>query len=242
MRAFPFGESAMPGFQIRVLPAALASCLLLGCTTSSLRHDPVVAIGAVQGRNAQSPLVGQQVTVEGVVTALHRDSESGAGWFLQDAGDGDESTSDALWVHDPEGLAGVKPDDRVRVSGQVTEQPAGRGTRTALLHPRVQAVGAGPSIASVLTAAPVDWERYEGMSLRIDTPLFLADTQDLARHGRVLASLGERPWQAIERAAPGSSEWRAINEDNTRRRVWLDGGSAAGATLWPASIGAARTG
>lgn len=242
MRAFPFGESAMPGFQIRLLPAVLASCLLLGCTTSSLRHDPVVAIGAVQGRDAQSPLVDQQVTVEGVVTAVRSDSESGAGWFLQDAGDGDQSTSDALWVHDPEGFASVRPGDRVRVSGQVAEQSAGRGTRTTLLQPRVQALGAGTPIASVLTAAPVDWERYEGMFLRFDTPLFLTDTRDLARHGRVLASLSERPWQATERAAPGSSEWRAINEGNTRRRVWLDGGNAAGATLWPASIGAARTG
>lgn len=242
MRAFPSGEFAMPGFQIRVLPAALASCLLLGCTTSSLRHDPVIAIGAVQGRDTQSPRLGQQVTVEGVVTVLLSNAESGAGWFLQDAGDGDESTSDALWVHDPDGLASVKPGDRVRVSGQVAEQPAGRETRTALLQPRVHVLGPGAVTASALTAAPADWERYEGMSLRIDTPLFVADTQDLARDGRVLASLGERPWQATERAAPGSSEWRAIEQDNTRRRLWLDGGSAAGATLWPASIGATRTG
>ncbi|HEY5781878.1 MAG TPA: hypothetical protein VIT66_08450, partial [Lysobacter sp.] len=140
----------MPGFQTRVLPVALASCLLLGCTTpAASRHDPVTAIGAVQGRDARSPRLGQEVTVEGVVTALRSDPESGAGWYLQDAGDGDESTSDALWVHDPEGLASVKPGDRVRVTGQVAEQPAGAQTRTALLQPRVQALGAGTATASV---------------------------------------------------------------------------------------------
>lgn len=233
----------MPGFQIRVLPVALASCLLLGCTTpAASRHDPVTAIGAVQGRDARSPRLGQQVTVEGVVTALRSDPESGAGWYLQDAGDGDESTSDALWVHDPDGLASVKPGDRVRVTGQVAEQPAGGQTRTALLQPRVQALGAGTATASVIAAAPIDWERYEGMSLRIDMPLLLADSQDLARHGRVLASLGERPWQATERAEPGSNEWRVLDQDNTRRRLWLDGGSAAASNFWPTSIGAVRTG
>src|SRR5687768_14078716 len=103
MRAFPFGDSAMPGFPMRVLPAVL-TCCLLGCTSQALRHDAVVAIGAVQGRDAQSPRIGQPVTVEGVVTAVRSDAGSGAGWFLQDAGDGDEATSDALWVHDPDGL------------------------------------------------------------------------------------------------------------------------------------------
>jgi predicted extracellular nuclease len=239
MRAFPFSDPPMPGFQIRVLPVALASCLLLGCTTSASRHDPVTAIGAVQGRDARSPRLGQQVTVEGVVTALRRDSESGAGWYLQDAGDGDESTSDALWVHDPEGLVSVKPGDRVRVTGLVAEQPVGRETRTALLEPQVQALGPGTSPASVITSAPLDWERYEGMSLRIDMPLLLAGSQDLARHGRVLASLGERPWQPTERAEPGSNEWRALEQDGTRRRLWLD---AAASNVWPTSIGAARTG
>ncbi|MDR7132970.1 putative extracellular nuclease [Lysobacter niastensis] len=232
----------MPGFQIRVLPVALASCLLLGCTTSASRHDPVTAIGAVQGRDARSPRLGQQVTVEGVVTALRSDSESGAGWYLQDAGDGDESTSDALWVHDPEGLTSVKPGDRVRVTGQVAEQPAGGQTRTALLQPRIQALGTGTSTASAIVATPVDWERYEGMLLLIDMPLLLTDSQDLSRQGRVLASLGERPWQATERAEPGSNEWRALEQDNTRRRLWLDGGSAAPSNFWPTSIGAARAG
>jgi predicted extracellular nuclease len=228
----------MPRTRLCLLSSAIAGCLL-GC--SALPASPngqVVPIGTVQGREARSPLVGQRVTVEGVVTATLGNGEAG-GWFVQDVGDGDESTSDALWVDDPGSPAGPKTGERVRVTGQVVEQPAGRGTRTALLQPQVQALGRGAAVATTLTAVPDDWERYEGMSLRITAPLILGDSQELADHGRVRASLGERPWQPSERAAPGSSHWRAIEQDNARRRLWLD---ALPEASWPTAIANARSG
>jgi predicted extracellular nuclease len=102
--------------------------------------------------------------------------------------------------------------------------------------------GRGASTATVLGSAPADWERYEGMLVRIAMPLFLGNSQDLDRRGRVLAGVGDRPWQASERAAPGSSQWREIEQDNLRRRLWLDGGKPGESALWPVSIAAARSG
>ncbi|MBF6023310.1 ExeM/NucH family extracellular endonuclease [Lysobacter niastensis] len=219
--------------RIRPLSAALASCLLIGCSTAALSPNRVVAIGTVQGRDAASPRVAERVTVAGVVTL-----KAGGGWFLQDAGDGDDATSDALWVDDPQGLSAVTPGDRVQVSGEVAEQPAGGGTRTALLHPQVRELGQGTAAVVDLTGTPADWERYEGMSVRFTEPLNLDGSHELERRGRVLASLGERPWQASERTAPGSAQWRAVESDNGRRQVWLQ----ATPDVWPAAMSHARTG
>ena len=228
MRAFPVVESTMPGLQIRVLPAALASCLLLGCTASALRGEPVVAIGAVQGREALSARVGQGVVVEGTVTTVVSD-----GWYLQDGGDGDDTTSDALFVRSREA---VGQGDRVRVRGTVAELAVGRSTRTALVDARVERFGNTllPSVA--IDDAPADWERLEGMSVHIDAPLVLIANDNPDGDDRVHAAFGERPWQPTERAAPGSEAARAIAADNARRTLILQ------AATWPTGLAQARAG
>lgn len=109
------------------LPVVLAALVLLpGCDLSGLRalseadREPVDAdrrlIGAVQGRGAESPLVGQEVAIEGRVVraTLGDEDDLGAevaiaatgelparhGWFVQDEGDGDPATADGLFVAD----------------------------------------------------------------------------------------------------------------------------------------------
>ena len=73
-------------------------------------------IGAVQGTDAQSPLLGQEVVIEGtVVRATLGDEDNMAtevaivaegklpakhGWFVQDEGDGDPKTADGIFVAD----------------------------------------------------------------------------------------------------------------------------------------------
>ncbi|MEA9883222.1 hypothetical protein VDG05_02380 [Xanthomonas campestris pv. raphani] len=76
-----------------------------------------VLIGRVQGVGASSPLLGQEVRIEGIVTrSLAGDEDDLAqevietvgegtrsrpiGWFVQDEGDGLDATSDALFVLD----------------------------------------------------------------------------------------------------------------------------------------------
>lgn len=81
-------------------------------------------IPTIQGAGHASPLEGQIVTTDGIVTAV--DSN---GFYLQDpAGDGDIATSDALFVFvgdDPEVAVG----DEVSVSGEVSEfTPGGPAT------------------------------------------------------------------------------------------------------------------
>lgn len=210
----------------------LAPCLLLGCSTVPGGGD-VVTIGTVQGTQARSTLVGQNVVVEGTVTALGRD-----GWFLQDAGDGDDATSDAVFV--PQAGAAVAIGERVRVSGRVTEHDTAGGSRTVLDGAQVERLGRGVEPAAVSVArAPADWEPLEGMRVRIDAPLLLADAQARENDGRVLASLDGRLWQPTERAAPGSDAWKAVVADNARRGLWLE---ASEATYWPGGLDRARAG
>lgn len=113
-----------PRHRLAILIAA--TVLLPGCDLSELRaqrdadREPVDAgrrlIGTVQGRGADSPLVGQEVAIEGrVVRATLGDGDDlGAevaiaatgelparhGWFVQDEGDGDPTTADGLFVAD----------------------------------------------------------------------------------------------------------------------------------------------
>ncbi|BDZ54927.1 hypothetical protein GCM10025870_20000 [Agromyces marinus] len=80
---------------------------------------PIVTIGSVQGSGASSPVAGQTVEIEGVVTG---DFQVGGfdGYYVQDLGDGDSATSDGVFVSAPGG-ADVEAGDLVHVVGEVGE-------------------------------------------------------------------------------------------------------------------------
>ncbi|HBK45693.1 MAG TPA: nuclease, partial [Xanthomonadaceae bacterium] len=114
---------------------ALALAWLLPCLPLHAAAK-IVPIGEVQGRAHGSPLLGREVVVEGVVVADLREGLGGV--FVQDAGDGDPATSDALFVQGRIATIGAAG-DRVRVRGPVRELPAGDGaTLTAIEAADVQ--------------------------------------------------------------------------------------------------------
>ncbi|SDQ20889.1 hypothetical protein SAMN05428982_0098 [Pseudoxanthomonas sp. CF385] len=212
--------------------ALLAPLALPACAATP--KERVTPIGEVQGEGARSALDGQTVTVEGVVTGVFADL---GGFFVQDAGDGQAATSDAVFVAFEEGAPApsVSVGDRMRVRGIVGERKAGSDdTLTALHAPVVQARGKGTIAPLVLTAQPDAWERYEGMLVRIDAPLTLSGTDALGRFGELTTSFGGRLWQPSEVAAPGSAEAKRLAADNARRTLVLDDGSAKRdpATVW----------
>ncbi|MDP3616152.1 MAG: hypothetical protein Q8R98_30305, partial [Rubrivivax sp.] len=87
------------------------------------------SIGALQGTSHISPFNNLQVnSIAGIVTA-----RDGNGFWLQDSGDGNALTSDAIYVF--LGSAAVKPlaGDDVRVSGRVIEfRPGSDATNLTL--------------------------------------------------------------------------------------------------------------
>lgn len=229
--------------------APLLLCSLLSTTALSVAPDvaaagpETAAIGKVQGRGERSAMEGLGVTVEGVVTGNFGDGLGG--FFIQDGGDGDPATSDALLVLPGDaGLPAVRAGDRVRVTGVVTEDAADnkRGSVTALRASHLEARGHGQVAPLVLTKAPQDWEPLEGMLVRIDAPLTLNATD--TRFAETTASFGGRLWTPTELAAPGSQQIKKVEADNARRRLILDDASNRRdpEQIWYLPAGVARGG
>ena len=195
-----------------------------GSDAPSTANGPVLRIGQVQGNGERSPLEGQDVTVEGVVTG---NFGSGlGGFFIQDEGDGNARTSDGLLVMPAaENLPPVRAGQRVRVHGRVTEDKADNreGTMTVLRASRIEARGEGRIAATKLAAPPADWEALEGMRVRVEATLTLNGTD--ARFGETVASFNGRLWTPTEIAAPGSERIRQVEADQARRRIVLDDAS-----------------
>lgn len=212
----------------RIRPAlAFAPCLLLAACASAPRADrdgaATVAIGTLQRGDATAA----EARVAGTVTAALAAADGGPGWLLQDGGDGDAATSDAIWVLGP-AAATLAPGQHVQVTGRVRRAElagAGKGRADTLLA--IDAASVQPLRARARPVAPVeltsapDWNALAGMRVRIAAPLTLAD-RDRER-GTVEAAFGGPLWQPGERAAPGSPAAQAVAADNLRRRLSLSG-------------------
>ncbi|MEM8535426.1 MAG: lamin tail domain-containing protein [Chloroflexota bacterium] len=140
----------------------------------------------------ESPLVGESVTTEGVVSAV-----LGNGFFVQDvAGDGDPTTSDGLFVF-TDSMPTISSGDLVSVTGTVTEFRGSRSndlTLTQLADPGldITVTGSAALPTPVVIDAPnesinpdgiVYWERLEGMHTTLDDPTVVGST--FARFGEI---------------------------------------------------------
>lgn len=218
----------------------LAAALVLTAAGSAATDSAVISIGQVQGDATHSALQGHRVSVEGIVGATF---DAGLdGFFLQSAAgtdDSDPASSDGIFVpHASDAQPAIRAGDRLRVTGTVTELGDAPATLTALTAARIVVLGRGEAPLLRVRAAPAeaaDWERYEGMRVRVDAPLTVSGNDGLTRFGELLVSFDGRLPVPTERAAPGTAATR-IAADNARRRLRLDDGAStdAGAarTLW----------
>ena len=111
----------------RVLPArvclavALLAAARSGASPIAAQSELETTICAIQGSGAESPLKGQRVVVEGVVTADFVSAPLD-GFFMQAPDcDADPSTSDGLWVYDGNRDQAVVVGQTLRVTGRVDE-------------------------------------------------------------------------------------------------------------------------
>lgn len=185
-------------------------------------------IGELQGKGERSPFEGQRLRIQGVVTGTF--SAGLGGFFMQDAvgeDDGDPATSDGVFVQWPrETEPRVRRGDRVRVNAVVSELGPEGATMTTLTEARVEVLGRAAAAAIVLREAPArvqDYERYEGMWLRIEAPLTVSGNDGLLRFGELVVSFGDRLRQSTDLFAPGA-EARAFAQEQDRRTLVLDDG------------------
>jgi len=228
----------LPGLLVLLLAGAFPGCQGADAPEGGLR-----AIGQVQGPGASSPLEGREVVVEGVVNAVFQGL---GGFFLQSVAgedDGDPATSDGIFVtgfdgplqglaHTGDGSKApvVAPGRRVRVEGIVAELGPAPPTLTAIrarVVTELEMLGDDAIPVTVIRhtpGSPDDWERLEGMRVRVEAPLTVTGHSGLQRFGELITSFEGRLFQPSELEAPGP-ELAALASRNAARTLVLDDGS-----------------
>lgn len=160
------------------------------------------AIARIQSDGDRSPITGQTVTVEGIVTLDVRGKGGFRGFYLQQAdseADDNPATSEAIFVYTPrqKGSRG----QRLRVTGEVREFHG----LTELVNVReLEVCGPGtmPEAVALEVSGAVTYEALENMRISIPSPLTVIDSYNLARYGELTLALGDRVI-ATEYVEPG---------------------------------------
>lgn len=202
---------------------------------------PVTRISRIQGAGATSPLVGEVVVVEAVVTADFQGGEGLGGFFVQEE-DGDQdtdpATSEGLFVFD-NGIRGdVAAGDLVRVRGVVAEFSGGTQLDASGEDGSLTVLSSGRSV----TATPLDpgrgngaevLEPLEGMLVRLAETVTVTNVDNLARFGEFDVFAGStRPAQFTECNAPDSAANVAYLRQIRSRILTVDDGRS-GSNRYP---------
>ncbi|TCO54984.1 ExeM/NucH family extracellular endonuclease [Actinocrispum wychmicini] len=178
----------------------------------------VVPIGSVQGTTDTSPVAGQTVSVRGTVVGDYEGPQPALrGFYLQDTGDGNPSTSDGIFVFD-NGANLVSDGDVVQVTGPVSEFQG--QTQITASTSGVESCGrqatVTPADVTLPRASATDLEPYEGMLVRFNQTLTVTEHFQLGRFGQVVVSANGRLRQptADIRATDQAAVQAAQNANN----------------------------
>jgi len=203
--------------------------------------DGTTLIYDVQGSGTTSPLEGQVVTIQGVVTGDFQESDANelsnlGGFYVQDIPDGDFATSDGIFVFDGNNpTVDVNAGDSVEVRGTVNEYFG----ETQVDASSVRVVGSGallPFPVNLPAAATVnnsddeliaDFEHLEGMLVRFPQALTVTEVRNLERYGAVKLSQGGRLFQFTNSSPPDTATYAAHKESIATRSIVLDDGRRA---------------
>ena len=206
-------------------PAFLGTSARTSWAVPARDEPPRLPIGTVQGSDDSSPYTSRTVIVEGVVTGDFQGEDQFRGVFIQDTGDGDETTSDGIFIHD-KGANGLAVGDRVQVKGKVSEY---RG-QTQITPTTVTKPDSGDAVAPLELNLPVtDWERYEGMLLRFPQALTILDSHNFDRYGELTYGT-QRQWTPTGVTDPGQSANELLASNNANRLTVDDGRSSQNPT------------
>ncbi|MEY2890789.1 MAG: hypothetical protein RJA98_697 [Pseudomonadota bacterium] len=203
------------------------------CTVNVTVQAPgaVTRIFNIQGSGATSPLVGQTVTTQGVVTGVFPGLR---GYYIQDeTGDGNAATSDGLFVFNNNTNVTATVGQKIQVTGTITEYTPSGSTLsiTELTAPTgLVVIGTGsitPTAVTLPEATDGELERVEGMLVRITSPLTVSQNYFLGRYGQVTLSAQGRLVKPTQVARPGTAAALAIADANARRRIVLDDGQSS---------------
>lgn len=188
-----------------------------------------VTIPEIQGTGAESPLNGQNVTTQGVVTAVWKGEKSLNGFTIQTPGTGETApaeASEAVFVYT--GGTGFYPKigDSVEVTGSVDEYYG--QTQIALAQGSVLDTALDPVTPLAIDALPEgdeEREKLESMLLKPGVHT-VTDNYGLNRYGELgLAPGTEALRQPTDIVSPGTQEQKDMEAANAAKYVILDDGS-----------------
>lgn len=193
--------------------------------------SPATLISAVQGNSLSSPILGQTVTIEGVVVGDFQDTVSGlSGFFVEEETgdqDADASTSEGVFVYDNGFGIDVVAGDLVRVTGAVTE--AFNLTELSNIT-SLEICASGLSVLATAVNLPFadlnQPERYEGMLIQLPQNLTVTENYNLGRYGEVMLSSSGRLFTPTQIVSPGASAI-AQQTANDLNKIFLDDGNAS---------------
>ncbi|KVU27903.1 ExeM/NucH family extracellular endonuclease [Burkholderia ubonensis] len=220
-------RAPIPVSALLLLLSALAAAPALAATAapvSATCGGSATPIAEIQGPGAPSPLAGQNVSIEAVVTADFGGADGFGGFFVQQADAqrrNQPGVSEGLFVYAPKARA--KAGDLVHVTGKVEEK---YGQTQLTLSGAIAVCANGQSVTPATLALPVDdvnaFAAYEGMLVRLPQKLNVTDNYELGRYGSVLLSNGRlrTPTSVVPPA-----QARSQIDANARNRLILDDGS-----------------
>jgi len=217
--------------------AAFGTALAVGLSLSVVAVAPAVAdthltaIADVQGTGDVSPLVGQTVTVRGVVTADYRGLSGYNGIVVQTQGSGgvDDATpgaSDGIFIFLSSNNPAVAIGDLVDVTGPVSEYfgqtqiSATTASSVSLVESSVELPEPSPLPADVIGD---DREQFENMLVMPTGDYLVASTHQLFSFGTLWLAPGEELVKSTEQVRPGPAA-DAIAAENRAARILLDDG------------------
>mgnify|MGYP005810113703 CR=1 FL=1 len=183
---------------------------------------PFTSIHDIQGISNISPLLGDVIWSEGIVTANFQESGY-KGFFLQSADNEKDliaESSEGIFVyHDS---TPVQVGDRVRFSATVAEYY--EQTQLTIVN-QLSICASGLPLPSKTTASlplsqPDELESYEGMLINFPQTLYVTDTYNYGRYGQ-LGLASERLFNPTQIATPGAAA-QAVAQSNALKMIVLD--------------------
>ncbi|WP_188037512.1 ExeM/NucH family extracellular endonuclease [Actinotalea sp. JY-7885] len=227
--------------RLLALSAAGATALVAGVVAPAAADDVAAAathtIAEVQGDGDATPLAGSTVTVEGVVTADHREGGY-RGVYVQTPGSGGDidatpGASDGVFVFLGSRTTTAAVGDLVRVTGVAGEYFGLTQISASAAGAAVEVLGAGELPAPAPLPDDVVGEAREALEGMLVSPqgsYLVASTHEVDRFGSVWLAAGDAlPVKSTEIARPGP-EADAIAAANDARLLLLDDGRSAQVT------------
>ncbi|MEJ2045650.1 MAG: ExeM/NucH family extracellular endonuclease [Reinekea sp.] len=209
----------------------------IGSCETALSAEDVTKISAIQGSVAaggESPLKGEVVLIEGIVTdslqGIDKKNYQYSGFFIQEEdsdSDGDDTTSEAVFVYNYKNKVAVG--DKVRLVGFVDEHSG--ATQIGYLEDFLICEHDATLPASINVTLPISsldrYEQLEGMKIRFTNNLLVSDfygnNYSFEGYGQFLAS-SELNYQPTEITVPSVENYNAAVTAKQLNSILIDDG------------------